>query len=70
MFLGGLVGALLVLRADAWLAVAVAAIVLVVVAVAAATQSRTDRPWIRTSRRPDQGSSAAAQAPAEGLRQD
>jgi len=49
MFLGGLVGALLVLRADAWLAVAVAAIVLVVVAVAAATQSRTDRPWIRTS---------------------
>jgi uncharacterized membrane protein YoaK (UPF0700 family) len=49
MFLGGLVGALLVLRADAWLAVAVAAIVLVVVAVAATTQSRTDRPWIRTS---------------------
>ncbi len=49
MFLGGLVGALLVLRADAWLAVAVAAIVLVVGAVAAATQSRTDRPWIRTS---------------------
>jgi Protein of unknown function (DUF1275) len=41
MFLGGLVGAGLVLHADAPLAIAVAAIVLVAVAVTAAIQSRT-----------------------------
>ena len=52
MFLGGLVGAMLVLHADAALAIAVAAIVLVVVAVSAAVQSRTDRPWIHTSKAP------------------
>ena len=46
MFLGGLVGALLVLRASAALAIAVASIVLLVVAVTAAIRSRTDRPWI------------------------
>jgi uncharacterized membrane protein YoaK (UPF0700 family) len=43
MFLGGLVGAVLVLHADAWLAITVAALVLVVVAATAATQARTDR---------------------------
>jgi uncharacterized membrane protein YoaK (UPF0700 family) len=52
MFVGGLVGAVLVLDADASLAIAVAAIVLVVVAVSAAVQSRTDRPWIQTSKAP------------------
>jgi uncharacterized membrane protein YoaK (UPF0700 family) len=52
MFLGGLVGALLVLRASTALAIAVAAIVLVAVAVTAALQSRTDRPWIHASRAP------------------
>ena len=46
MFLGGLVGALLVLRARPVLAIAVASIVLLVVAVTAAVRSRTDRPWI------------------------
>ena len=46
MFLGALVGALLVLRADATLAIAAASVLLIVVAVAAALQSRTDRPWI------------------------
>jgi uncharacterized membrane protein YoaK (UPF0700 family) len=46
MFLGGLVGALLVLHARAALAIALAAIVLIVVAVTAAIRSRTDRPWI------------------------
>jgi uncharacterized membrane protein YoaK (UPF0700 family) len=44
MFLGGLIGTLLVLRTNAVLAIAVAAIVLVVVAVTAAILSRTDRP--------------------------
>jgi uncharacterized membrane protein YoaK (UPF0700 family) len=42
---GGLAGALLVLRADDALAIAVASIVLVVVAVSAAYRSREDRPW-------------------------
>jgi uncharacterized membrane protein YoaK (UPF0700 family) len=46
MFLGGLVGALLILRASAALAIAVASIVLIVVAVTAAIQSRRDRPWV------------------------
>jgi uncharacterized membrane protein YoaK (UPF0700 family) len=46
MFLGGLVGALLVLHARPALAIAVASIVLLVVAVTAAVRSRTDRPWI------------------------
>jgi uncharacterized membrane protein YoaK (UPF0700 family) len=41
MFLGGLVGAGLVLHADASLAIAVAAVVLVAAAVTAAIQSRT-----------------------------
>ncbi len=50
MFLGGLVGALLVLHATAALAIAVAAIVLVVVAVTATIQSRTDQPWIHASK--------------------
>jgi uncharacterized membrane protein YoaK (UPF0700 family) len=44
MFLGGLIGAVLVLHADASLAIAAAAAILVVVAAAAALQSRTDRP--------------------------
>ena len=52
MFVGGLVGAMLVLDADASLAIVVAAIVLVVIAVSAAVQSRTDRPWIHTSKAP------------------
>ncbi len=52
MFLGGLVGALLVLRASAALAIAVASVVLVVVAVTAAIPSRTDRPWIHASKAP------------------
>ena len=46
MFLGALVGALLVLHSSPALAIAVASIVLIVVAVTAAIQSRTDRPWI------------------------
>jgi uncharacterized membrane protein YoaK (UPF0700 family) len=50
MFLGGLVGALLVLRASAALAIAVASIVLIVVAVTAAVRSRTDHPWIHASK--------------------
>jgi uncharacterized membrane protein YoaK (UPF0700 family) len=45
ILLGGLAGALLVLRADAVLAIAMASIVLVVVAVTAAYRSRVDRPW-------------------------
>jgi uncharacterized membrane protein YoaK (UPF0700 family) len=45
---GGLAGALLVLRADAALAIALASVVLVVVAVSAAYRSRDDRPWPRT----------------------
>jgi uncharacterized membrane protein YoaK (UPF0700 family) len=44
---GGLAGALLVLRADAALAIAVASVILVVVAVSAAYRSREDRPWTR-----------------------
>jgi uncharacterized membrane protein YoaK (UPF0700 family) len=50
MFLGGLVGALLVLRASAALAIAVASIVLVGVTVTAAIRSRTDRPWIHAGK--------------------
>jgi uncharacterized membrane protein YoaK (UPF0700 family) len=46
MFLGALVGTLLVLRTDAALAIAAASLVLIVVAVAAAIQSRSDRAWI------------------------
>jgi uncharacterized membrane protein YoaK (UPF0700 family) len=46
MFLGGLIGALLILHASAALAIAVASILLIVVAVTAAIQSRVDRPWI------------------------
>ena len=46
MFLGGLVGALLVLHASAALAIAVASIVLTAVAVTAAARSRADRSWI------------------------
>jgi uncharacterized membrane protein YoaK (UPF0700 family) len=49
MFLGALVGALLVLHSSPALATAVASVVLIVVAVTAATQSRTDRPWIHAS---------------------
>jgi uncharacterized membrane protein YoaK (UPF0700 family) len=52
MFLGALVGALLVLRANPALAIAVAATVLIVVAVAAAVRSRTDRPWIHPPGQP------------------
>jgi uncharacterized membrane protein YoaK (UPF0700 family) len=52
MFLGGLVGALLVVRVTAALAPAVALIVLVVIAVTAAFQSRADRPWVRPNRAP------------------
>jgi uncharacterized membrane protein YoaK (UPF0700 family) len=52
MFLGGLIGALLVLRASAALAIAVASVVPVVVAVSAAIPSRTDRPWIHPSKAP------------------
>ena len=50
MFLGGLVGALLVLRADAAVAIALASIILVVAAVTAALRSRTDRPWIHAGK--------------------
>lgn len=50
MFLGGLVGALLVLHASAALALAVASIVLLAVAATAAARSRTDRPWILARR--------------------
>ena len=46
MFLGALVGSLLVLHTDAALAIAAASVVLIVVAVAAAIRSRTDRLWI------------------------
>jgi len=46
MFLGGVAGALLVLRVSTPLGIAVALIVLCLVAVTAAAQSRTDRPWI------------------------
>ena len=52
MFLGGLVGALLVLHAEAALAIAGAAIVLIAVAVTAAIRSRTDQPWIHASKAP------------------
>jgi VIT1/CCC1 family predicted Fe2+/Mn2+ transporter len=52
MFLGGLVGAVLVLHADASLAIAAAAAILVVVAAAAALQSRTDRPLLGASQAP------------------
>jgi uncharacterized membrane protein YoaK (UPF0700 family) len=52
MFLGGLVGALLVLHADAWLAIAAAAAILLVVAAAAALQSRTDRPLLGATQAP------------------
>ncbi len=45
MFLGGLGGALLVLRDSAPLGIAVALIILCLVAASAAAQSRTDRPW-------------------------
>jgi uncharacterized membrane protein YoaK (UPF0700 family) len=50
MFLGGLAGALLVLRAAGALAVAAAAIILVVVTISVATQSRHDRPWMHPSK--------------------
>jgi uncharacterized membrane protein YoaK (UPF0700 family) len=50
MFLGGLVGALLVLRANNALAITAAAILLVAVAVTAAIHSRTDRPWIHATK--------------------
>jgi uncharacterized membrane protein YoaK (UPF0700 family) len=52
MFLGGLVGAVLVLHADASLAIAAAAAILVVVAAAAALQSRTDRSLLGASQTP------------------
>lgn len=52
MFVGGLVGAVLVLHADASLAIAAAAAILVVVAAAAALQSRTDRPLLGASQVP------------------
>jgi uncharacterized membrane protein YoaK (UPF0700 family) len=52
MFLGGLVGALLVLHADAWLAIAAAAAILLVVAAAAALQSRTDQPLLGATQAP------------------
>jgi uncharacterized membrane protein YoaK (UPF0700 family) len=52
MFLGGLVGAVLVLHADASLAIAAAAAILVVVAAAAALQSRTDRPLLGPNQAP------------------
>jgi len=52
MFLGGLVGALLVLRGSAALAIAVAMIVLVAVAVTTAIQSRTDQPWMNARTAP------------------
>ena len=52
MFLGALVGAMLVLRIDASLAIAAASVVLIVVAVAAAIQSRTDRPWVHAPVQP------------------
>jgi hypothetical protein len=52
MFLGGLAGALLVLRANAELGLAVAAIILVLVAVISAVRSRTDQPWIHAGKVP------------------
>lgn len=52
MFVGGLVGAVLVPHADASLAIAAAAAILVVVAAAAALQSRTDRPVLGASQAP------------------
>ncbi len=50
MFLGGLGGALLVLRDSAPLGIAVALIVLCLVAASAAAQSRADRPWSRAAK--------------------
>ena len=47
---GVMAGALLVLHADAALAIAVASIILVVVAVIAAYRSREDRPWNRAGK--------------------
>ena len=52
MFLGGLVGALLVLHASAGWAVSVASAILVLVAITAVIQFRTDRPWIRARTAP------------------
>jgi uncharacterized membrane protein YoaK (UPF0700 family) len=52
MFLGGLVGAVLVLHADASLAIAAAAAILLVVAAAAALQSRADRPLLGATQAP------------------
>jgi hypothetical protein len=52
MFLGGLVGAVLVLHAAASLAIAAAAAILVVVAAAAALQSRTDPPMLGANQTP------------------
>ena len=46
MFVGGLVGALLILRVSRTLGIAVALAILCVIAAAAATASRTDRDWI------------------------
>jgi uncharacterized membrane protein YoaK (UPF0700 family) len=52
MFLGGLAGALLVLRVSTPLGLGVALSVLCLVAVTAAAQSRTDRPWIHAGKLP------------------
>jgi uncharacterized membrane protein YoaK (UPF0700 family) len=46
MFMGGLAGALLVLRVSRALGIAVALAILVLIAATAATVSRTDRDWI------------------------
>jgi uncharacterized membrane protein YoaK (UPF0700 family) len=52
MFLGGMIGALLVLHSRAVLALTVASVILIAVAAIAAIRSRTDRPWTHASKAP------------------